>query len=51
MRRFRLHLPPVFMAVWVMCAVVGAIAYGLCLGTAAAVAPHGPHNPDTTQRT
>jgi hypothetical protein len=31
-----------------MASVVVAIAYGLCLGTAEAVTPHGQ---DTTQRT
>ena len=34
-------------ATWVMSLVVVAIAYGLCLGTAEAVTPHGQ---DTTAR-
>jgi hypothetical protein len=34
-------------AIWVMTSVVVAIAYGLCLGTAEAVSPHGQ---DTTAR-
>jgi len=46
--RFRLHLPPFVLAVWVMASVVVAIAYGLCLGTAEAVTPHGH---DTATRT
>jgi hypothetical protein len=41
MTRFRLHLPPFVTAAWVMTAVVAAIAYALCLGTAEAVTPHG----------
>ncbi|MDQ7248656.1 hypothetical protein [Dongia sedimenti] len=43
MRGFKLALPlPRFMiAAWVMTSVVVAIAYGLCLGTAEAVTPHG----------
>jgi hypothetical protein len=32
MRSFRLHVPPFFMAVWLACAVIGAIAYALWLG-------------------
>jgi hypothetical protein len=48
MRVFRLALPRFLIAAWVMTAVVVAIAYGLCLGTAAAFAPHGH---DTTHRT
>ena len=47
MTRFRLHLPPFLMAIWVMTSVVVAIAYGLCMGTAEAVSPHGQ---DTTAR-
>jgi hypothetical protein len=42
MTRFRLHLPGFVVAVWVMAAVVVAIAYGLCMGTAEAAAPP-PH--------
>jgi hypothetical protein len=45
MTRFRLHLPPFVVAVWVMAAVVVAIAYALCLGTAQAAAPHGQDTP------
>ena len=48
MRGFRLALPRFLIAAWVMTSVVVAIAYGLCLGTAEAVTPHGP---DQTQRT
>jgi hypothetical protein len=36
-----LHLPPFLVAIWVMASVVVAIAYGLCMGTAEAVSPHG----------
>jgi len=48
MRSFKPALPRFMIAAWVMTAVVVAIAYGLCLGTAQAIAPHGP---DHTQRT
>jgi hypothetical protein len=34
-------LSGVLVAAWVMTSIVVAIAYGLCLGTAEAVAPHG----------
>ena len=36
-------LSGVFIAGWVMTSIVFVIAYGLCLGTAEAVTPHG-HN-------
>lgn len=42
MRGFRLAMPRFMIAAWVMTSVVVAIAYGLCLGTAQAVIPHGP---------
>jgi hypothetical protein len=45
--RLRLHLPPFVVAIWVMTSVVVAIVYGLCMGTAEAVSPHGQ---DTTAR-
>jgi hypothetical protein len=48
MGSFRLAPPRFLIAAWVMTAVAVAIAYGLCLGTAQAVIPHGP---DHTQRT
>jgi hypothetical protein len=48
MRGFNLALPRFMIAAWVMTSVVVAIAYGLCLGTAEAVAPHGK---DHTHRT
>jgi hypothetical protein len=35
-------------AAWVMTSVVIAIAYGLCLGTAEAVAPHDHNTPQRT---
>jgi hypothetical protein len=41
MKAFRLALPRFLIAAWVMTAVVVAIAYGLCLGTAQAFVPHG----------
>ena len=49
MRGFKLALPRFMIAAWVMTSVVVAIAYGLCLGTAEAVTPHGQDN--TASRT
>lgn len=47
MRGFKLRMPRFMIAAWVMTAVVVAIAYALCLGTAQAVMPH---DPDHAQR-
>ena len=41
MRGFTRSLSGFVIATWVMTLVVAAIAYGLCLGTAEAVTPHG----------
>ncbi|HVY98406.1 MAG TPA: hypothetical protein VHA35_02815 [Dongiaceae bacterium] len=47
MKRFARSVSGVFVAAWVMTAIVVAIAYVLCLGTAEAVAPH-PQAPTRT---
>ena len=44
MKSFTRILSGFVIASWVMTLVVGAIAYGLCLGTAEAVTPHD-HKP------